>query len=378
MHVFGRIAALLELGAGFNLDFTGKENVYLNAAMLGMGREEVARRFSSIVDFADIGSFIDQPVRTYSSGMFVRLAFAVAISADPDILVIDEALSVGDEVFQRKCFSRIEDLKKGGATILFVSHSAGSVLQLCDRAMLLDRGTRLLTGTPKHVVAMYQRLAYAPENLRASIIDEIRDMDAVGNGMCARAEEISGNEVDRLSIHVPTVVMNSQDSIERFDPGLIPDSTVEYVSNGAVIENPVLLNSEGKQVNVLAAGYSYTYTYEVRFTRDSRRVHFGMMVKSVNGIEIAGMASHAHGDAEELIPAGSVVRVKFGLKAVMVPGTYFLNAGCMGSIDGGETYLHRLLDVIAFRIEIPKSDRRISGFFDISVEPACEWSICAE
>lgn len=157
VEVNGRIAALLELGAGFNPEFTGRENVYMNAAILGLTRAQTDERFDEIARFADIGIFIDQPVKTYSSGMYVRLAFAVAISVDPDILVVDEALAVGDEAFQRKCFARIEQIRERGGTILFVSHAAQTVVQLCDRAILLDRGEVLLDGKPKIVVNQYQR-----------------------------------------------------------------------------------------------------------------------------------------------------------------------------------------------------------------------------
>ena len=139
----GRIAALLELGSGFNPEFTGRENVYMNASVLGLSNEEIDARFNDIVAFADIGDFIEQPVKTYSSGMMVRLAFAVAINVDPEILIVDEALSVGDELFQRKCFSRIEAIRANGATILFVSHSGVTIVELCDRAVLMDAGEKL-------------------------------------------------------------------------------------------------------------------------------------------------------------------------------------------------------------------------------------------
>lgn len=152
VETHGRIAALLELGAGFNPEFTGRENVYLNAAVLGLSQDEIRGRFDAIAAFADIGPFIDQPVKTYSSGMVVRLAFSVAINVEPDILVVDEALAVGDELFQRKCFSRIEALKAGGTTVLFVSHSGSTVVELCDRAILLEGGELLAMGSPRHIV----------------------------------------------------------------------------------------------------------------------------------------------------------------------------------------------------------------------------------
>lgn len=173
----GRIAALLELGSGFNPEFTGRKNVYMNAAVLGLSPEEVDARFDDIAACADIGQFIEQPVKTYSSGMVVRLAFAVAINVEPEILIVDEALSVGDELFQRKCFSRIETIKNNGATILFVSHSGGTIVELCDRAVLMDSGEKLAVGVPKQIVGHYQKLLYAPADKHESIREQIRRMD---------------------------------------------------------------------------------------------------------------------------------------------------------------------------------------------------------
>ena len=184
----GRVAALLELGSGFNPEFTGRENVYMNANVLGLSNEEIDSRFADIAAFADIGEFIKQPVKTYSSGMVVRLAFAVAINVDPEILIIDEALSVGDELFQRKCFSRIEAIKSNGATILFVSHSGGTIVELCDRALLIDAGERLAEGIPKQIVGRYQKLLYAPSDKREAIREQIRRSD---------------QSVDRSAIAVP-------------------------------------------------------------------------------------------------------------------------------------------------------------------------------
>ena len=156
--VNGRISALLELGAGFNGEYTGLENVYLNGTMIGFTEEEIDARLQDIVDFADIGDFINQPVKTYSSGMFVRLAFAVAINIDPEILIVDEALSVGDVFFQAKCYHKFEEFKKKGKTILFVSHDLSSISKYCDMVVLLNKGKKVAQGSPKEMVDMYKRI----------------------------------------------------------------------------------------------------------------------------------------------------------------------------------------------------------------------------
>ena len=163
--VRGRISALLELGAGFNQEYTGIENIYLNGTMMGYSRDEIDARMQSIIDFADIGDFIRQPVRMYSSGMFVRLAFAVAINIDPDILVVDEALSVGDVFFQSKCYRKFDEFKEQGKTILFVSHDLSSISRYCDRAILLNKGKMMAEGAPAAMIDLYKKV-------RANQVDE--------------------------------------------------------------------------------------------------------------------------------------------------------------------------------------------------------------
>ncbi len=156
VEVDGRISALLELGAGFNMEYTGIENVYLQGTMMGFSREEIGKKMDAILEFADIGAFVHQPVKTYSSGMFVRLAFAVAINIEPEILIVDEALSVGDVFFQSKCYRKFEEFKELGKTILFVSHELSSITKYCDRAVLLNNGVKVMEGTPKEAVDRYK------------------------------------------------------------------------------------------------------------------------------------------------------------------------------------------------------------------------------
>jgi lipopolysaccharide transport system ATP-binding protein len=156
LEVKGRIAALLELGSGFHPDLTGAENLRLNAALLGFSRKQTGLMFDSIVEFSGVGDFINEPLRTYSSGMAVRLAFSVAVNLDPDILIVDEVLAVGDQAFQAKCFEKIRGLRNSGKTLLFVSHNAGSVLELCDRALWLDHGELVMQGEAASVIEAYQ------------------------------------------------------------------------------------------------------------------------------------------------------------------------------------------------------------------------------
>ncbi len=365
----GRIAALLELGSGFNPEFTGRENVYMNAAVLGLSDDEIDARFDEIVLFADIGDFIDQPVKVYSSGMLVRLAFAVAINVDPEILIVDEALSVGDELFQRKCFSRIEAIRANGATILFVSHSGSQIVELCDRAVLLDSGEKIAEGMPKKVVGQYQKLLYTPADKRALFREQVRRAD-----MGRDAGEADGGALAALDDAAPEEVKLS----ESYDPGLVPSSTIEYESHGARIENAHIVDQRGRQVNSLIAGNRYRYRYTVRFDRSASNVRFGMLIKTVSGLELGGAQSAiALKDSLATVGVGSTYRVEFAFVAALNVGTYFLNAGVMGSMHGDDGYLHRLIDVAMFRV-MPDSSRFVTGIVDFNCVPGIEEEVVSE
>jgi lipopolysaccharide transport system ATP-binding protein len=363
----GRIAALLELGSGFNPEFSGRDNVYLNAAVLGLSREEVDARFDEIAAFADIGEFIEQPVKSYSSGMVVRLAFAVAINVDPEILIVDEALSVGDELFQRKCFSRIENIRAKGATILFVSHSGAQIVELCDRALLMDSGEKLAAGLPKQIVGRYQKLLYAPADKRESIREQIRRVD--------KHAAASSNADEKVAHHDQLPSEHIQELQENFDPHLKPSSTIEYEIHGAYIDSPAVLTVSGEQVNNLVRGKTYRYAYTVLFTKSASNVRFGMLIKTTSGVELGGGASaNSPGESLAYVEAGSSYRIEFRFRCALNPGVYFLNAGVVGEVDGSETYLHRLIDIAMFRVQ-PDSDNLATGIVDFGCYPEIELQV---
>jgi len=354
----GRVAALLELGAGFNPDFTGRENVYLNGGILGMSRREVDARFPEIEAFAEIGDFLDQPVKTYSSGMFVRLAFAVAINVEPDILVVDEALAVGDEAFQRKCFARIQAFRKAGGTLLFVSHSAGAVVELCDRAICLDQGEVLCSGSPKQVVALYHKLIYAlPER-----VSEIK-----------RAIQSDGGEaLLNLEESVPVTENEAAEAefglVDDFDPNMVPKTTTVYQDLGVQLHDPHIVNHDGKRVNLLVNGHEYIYTYRAEFAKEAFQVRFGMLIKTTSGLELGGAVSAPIAHGEDHVGANSVVEVRFKFKVGLAPGTYFLNAGVLGLVDGVEVYLARVIDVAMFRVQVLPTTTATAQI-DFGIEP---------
>lgn len=356
--VNGQVAPLLTIGGGFNPEFTGRENVFLNASILGLKKREIEERLGEIARFADIGPFFDQPVRSYSSGMYSRLAFAVAIHADPDVLIVDEVLAVGDEAFSRKCFSRIEEIKQEGATILLATHSANAVVELCDRAILLERGERLLSGTPKTVVSRYQRLLYAPADQASAIREEIREFDRLG-------EEPIANTATGPATAGGDEEVDDPEDMGSYDPELEPESTVEYLTLGARIGNVRILDAQGRRVNVLRSWQTYTYAYDVEFLGSASFVRFGMMVKLTSGFELGGQVSEPAGKGIERVQQGTRWEVRFQFKPSLVPGTYFLNAGVRGREGGEEKYLHRILDVAIFRVD-PLRRGRVTGRVDFS------------
>lgn len=365
VEVAGRLAALLELGAGFNPEFTGLENVYLNATILGLARHEIDERLDDILSFADIGAFVQQPVKNYSSGMYVRLAFAVAINVTPEILVVDEALSVGDEAFQRKCFARIERIREAGATVLFVSHSAGTVVDLCDQAVLLDGGELLVHGTPKRVVSLYQKLIYAPAEQQPAIRRAIRDDQSPTPGSAGTGD--SGGD------HEATAEAH-RDGIEAwYDPHLVPASTIAYEDRGATILDPHLRTPDGRRVNTLVHGEEYIYAYRVKTGRTLSRMRCGMMIRTTTGIEIAGAATDPALPRMQLVPAGAMVEVAFRFSCKLNPGTYFLNAGCLADTGAMEEYIDRRVDVAMFRV-MPDQRIRATALVNLVEADDIGWS----
>lgn len=364
LNVQGRVSALLELGSGFNPEFTGRQNAFFNGRVLGLSQAEMAAKFDHIVQFAAIGDFIDQPVKTYSSGMFVRLAFAVAINVDPDILIIDEALSVGDEAFQRKCFARIYDLQERGVTVLFVSHSAGSIVELCDHAVLIDDGEIVAQGTPKVVVANYHKLIYTPDAARAELRAALRQETLRHPDWADHPQDLPQNDDGGLRVSAPSVGGPQP----QYDPYLIPQHCIEYQSLGAKIKHPDIKTLEGKSANILCRGDRYLYCYDVYFSQAAAQVSFGMLIKSTSGVELGGMVSHRADETIEQVPAGSLIKVEFEFACLLLPGIYFLNAGVSSQVNGETIFLDRAVDVAMFKVQ-PEVGLQATGTIDFCVKP---------
>ena len=270
--VRGRISALLELGAGFNMEYTGMENIYVNGTVMGFSREEIDARLDDIVSFADIGEFINQPVKTYSSGMFVRLAFAVAINIDPEILIVDEALSVGDAFFQVKCYHKFEEFKKQGKTILFVSHDLGSVNKYCDRVVLLNKGKKLAEGNPKDMIDLYKKVMAGQEEPELEPAP-VSDAPASEEAVVEHTEQQLWPETNGQHWH---------DVMEQ-NPNYS-----SYGNGAATILDYCVIDQNHNITNVLSSGEYYTVRMKVQFHRKLSEPLFALTIRDKQGTDICG------------------------------------------------------------------------------------------
>ncbi len=354
--VYGSMVAVLALQSGFNQEFTGRENVYLKCAIMGLSRKQADERMEEILDFANIDQFIDRPLKTYSQGMRARLAFAVAFNVEPEILVIDEVLAVGDEAFRRKCLARIASLKDKGATILMVTHGPAQLQQFCDRAVLLDHGEVVLVGPPKQIVSRYQRLLYTPSD----------------GGDKAKTTEARKHDAEQGSGTAATAFEKPPGAPRPdYDPTLVPESISRSVPQGAQIVDGAILDRRDRRVNLLAPRSDYKLGLRVSFQQPAARVRFFMIIKTLDGLEISGAWSHSRGGGLEYVEQGSRYFVTFPFNSALAPGMYFVDLAVFARIEGKEMALHKIGDAIAFRVN-PDEERPVVGLTDLSVAPFCE------
>ncbi|BCT68963.1 Vitamin B12 import ATP-binding protein BtuD [Nitrosospira sp. NRS527] len=330
----GRIAALLELGSGFNPDFTGLENIYMNGAVLGLNSEEIDARLDAIVSFADIGQFIDQPVKTYSSGMSVRLAFAVQAQIDPDILIVDEALSVGDAKFQAKCFARLKQLKENGTSILLVTHSSEQIVAHCSSAILLNNGMQFEAGEPKRVVNRYMDLLFGKEksDIGAEPIESADELAPV-----TKAEALY-----QLSQACDAFATRGGYNVHEYRWG---DGTVSILDF-------YLAADEEPYPSAITVGQAITLAISVKFHRDLLRPILGINIKTKDGVTVSGINSEMGDgdftDFQVLWKKGAVMHATSHFKCGLAPGDYFISIG-IATREGEEIIPHdRRYDSIHF------------------------------
>ena len=342
--VNGRISALLELGAGFNMEYNGIENVYLNGTMIGFSEKEIDEKLPDILEFADIGEYVYQPCKTYSSGMFVRLAFAVAINIEPEILIVDEALSVGDVFFQAKCYHKFEEFKRMGKTIVFVSHDLSSISKYCDRVYLLNKGTLLGEGSPKEMIDTYKRV------LVGQYEEAVQEEPQSGD------ESISGQETAQAA--EKTAVVGAFDGEQGQNPNLL-----EYGTKQAEILEFYLTDDRGVRTNAIIKGSTFAVHMRVAIRDHLPAPIFAMSIKNVIGVEITGTNTMIEKAFLEAVRPGQVKEIVFTQQMNLQGGEYLLSLGVTGyNGDAFEVY-HRLYDVLNISVV---SDKNTVGYFDMN------------
>ena len=339
IYTDGKIASLLELGAGFNPEMTGLENIYLNGTLMGFSKEEMDPKIDAILAFADIGEFIYQPVKMYSSGMFARLAFSVSINVDPDILIVDEALSVGDLAFQMKCFKKFQDFQEEGRTILFVTHALDTVIRYCSRGIVIDGGHKVFDGSSKDAIDSFKKILSGDfyekdleekkkliyenngKNLLKHAFKEHKEMDIYGNGKA----------------HI-----------------------IDYGT----------LDAEGNPADIIDYNTLFTIVMEVQFTELVENPIFAFTLKDAKGLEITGTNTHMKHMVTGIYDKGDTITVKFEQKANLQLGQYALSLGCVNLNENGVEVYNRIYDALLFQVI---GAAQMVGFYDlqsdISVTP---------
>lgn len=329
VNINGKISALLELGAGFNPEYTGIENIYLNGSMIGFSKEEMDEKLEDILSFADIGEFVYQRVKTYSSGMFARLAFAVAINVEPDILIVDEALSVGDVFFQAKCYKKLEDLKNSGKTILFVTHDMGSVIRYCNRAILINDGVIAAEGAPDKIVDLYKKVLVGQFDRKS---EEIEDNKKVQD------------QKDWKSY----MLMNPNGQVYG-------DQRAEIVDFGIFDEKGEISNTVRKMKN-------FTIKMKVHFNETIENPIFAFSIKTTKGTEVTGTNTIIEEVDTGIVHAGEEIEIEFNQIMRIQGGQYLLNLGCTGYEGDNLVVYNRLYDICCISVI---SEKTTVGFFDM-------------
>lgn len=340
VEIKGKISALLELGTGFNPEYTGIKNIYLNGTMMGYSKEEMDQRMQEIVDFAEIGEFIHQPVKTYSSGMFARLAFAVAINVEPEILIVDEALSVGDIFFQSKCYKKFNEFKEKGKTILFVSHDMGSVLKYCDRALLINKGKMVKIGETQKVVDVYRRI----------LVNQYEE-DAVMEGTETQTQEIAAEQTDialEQNLWKESLIQNPNFS--------------SYGDGRAEIIDFAIMDHGSKVTSAIYKEKVFTIAMKIRFHENLEEPIFAYTIRDLKGTDLTGTNTVLENAELQQVKKGQLVTVCFQQKMTLQGGQYLVSFGCTGYEEGRLVVYHRLYDVCNLQV---LSKRDTIGIVDL-------------
>lgn len=334
IKINGKISALLELGAGFNMDYTGIENIYMNGLMMGFSKEEMDKKLDQILEFADIGDFINQPVKQYSSGMFVRLAFSLSISVEPDILIVDEALSVGDIFFQAKCYKRMNELKEKGTTIIMVTHDLGSVIKYCDRVVLLHKGKKIKEGNPHEMIDMYKKI----------LAGKFEDEDSEKN-----ENNIALNKNKNADIH-----WKNKMNINK-DANVYGDSKAEISDYG-------VFDANNKLSSVIVKGENFSIKEKILFKDRVENPIFTFTIKDKRGTDITGTNTMFEMVDTGIAENGDTYEVEFNQHMNLQGGEYLLSMSCTSYADNQFVVHHRLYDILSITV---LSNKNTVGFYDM-------------
>lgn len=329
VEVNGNVSALLELGAGFDLEYSGIENIYMNGAVLGFTREQMAQKMDEILTFADIGDFVYQPVKTYSSGMLVRLAFALAINVEPEILIIDEALAVGDAFFQAKCFNKLEEIKDAGTTILFVSHDIVSVKKLCSKAIWLEKGIIREIGDSKEVCEKYLSMQIEEQNReKAQLIQQIK-LDNVTEDVIEEKRE--------------------KENFRKLD---LSNAAGESGTKDGEILSFYIRDNQGNDVVVLQTEQTYHFGLLVKFYKDMDNALFGFEMENTKGVKLFSVNNFLTDEVLAHVKEGEVYEVSFEVKLPRICATEYLVSPSLAiGSQTNHVVLHRVHNAMKINVD---------------------------
>ena len=346
----GRVASMLEVGTGFNNEMTGRENIYMNGAILGMTRAEIDAKLPQIIEFSECGDFIDTPVKRYSSGMFVRLAFALAINVDPEILIVDEALSVGDVFFQSKCYRKFNDLKEAGKTILFVSHDMGSVIKYCERCLLINKGKQVMVGKSSEAVDVYKKI------LANQYDDETKEEE--------ETEESAEQTEERTEADASGAVSAEKPKKGLWRERLIANAQlVEYGDKAAEIVDFAIIDHKGMITSSVDKNQRFRIKMKIKFHETMEHPIFAFSIKDRKGTEITGTNTALEDYTKDVVEAGKTVTVCFDQIMPLQSGQYLMSFGCTSYHLEELVIHHRLYDACFLEVFSMKDT---VGFFDMN------------
>ena len=409
----GSICALLELGAGFNQDYTGIENIYMNGTMMGFSKAEMDEKLPAILEFADIGDFVYQPVKSYSSGMFVRLAFALYISIDPEVLIVDEALSVGDVFFQAKCYHRMDELKRKGTTILMVTHDLGSVMKYCDRVVLFHKGEKVGEGLPGQMVDKYKKILAGKDphaeqfmeeqNFLGNVDGERRGNAGSGgtsgkagktgaggtakagnagsggaggtNGTAGITEKNVGTGIASGTAEPTSAAFLEAGQHSPKPTGFMKDhltlnpSSQQYGNGKAEILDFGVLDKDGRPGNVLLKGEEFSIKERIVFHDDIAAPIFTFTIKDKRGMDLSGTNTLFEGKEIPAVKKGDEYFCTFTQRMNLQGGEYLLSISCTGFEEGEHTVYDRKYDITSITV---LSNKNTVGIYDMESEVTLE------